>query len=363
MKLKIDKLFLFSVFLLSIAGFFIFSSASLGLLARNGASFESVASKQAVSLIIGIIVFLVMSNINYKYLRKYAFYIFVFAFLLNLLLFIPGLTQNNAGAVRWIDLKFVTFQPSEFLKISFILYFAAWLSSVKDNVKTFKSGILPYAVITGLLSIFLIIQRDMDTLVVIAGTGLLMLFTAGAKYKHVITVGLIMLLLVGIYSLTRPYAKQRVLTFFNPSQDLQGTGYQARQSLIAIGSGEWVGRGFGQSVQKFEYLPEPIGDSIFAVFSEEFGLVGSIMLILFFIFFFLQSLRIATHTSDSFAMLTVLGISILIVVESFMNISSMLGLIPIFGMPLLFVSHGGTALIVTLGAVGIIANISKYKKS
>ena len=194
MKLKIDKLFLFSVFLLSIAGFFIFSSASLGLLARNGASFESVASKQAVSLIIGIIVFLVMSNINYKYLRKYAFYIFVFAFLLNLLLFIPGLTQNNAGAVRWIDLKFVTFQPSEFLKISFILYFAAWLSSVKDNVKTFKSGILPYAVITGLLSIFLIIQRDMDTLVVIAGTGLLMLFTAGAKYKHVITVGLIMLL-------------------------------------------------------------------------------------------------------------------------------------------------------------------------
>ncbi|HEY4494703.1 MAG TPA: FtsW/RodA/SpoVE family cell cycle protein, partial [Candidatus Paceibacterota bacterium] len=153
------------------------------------------------------------------------------------------------------------------------------------------------------------------------------------------------------------------LTFFNPSQDLQGTGYQARQSLIAIGSGEWVGRGFGQSVQKFKYLPEPIGDSIFAVFSEEFGLVGSIMLILFFIFFFLQSLRIATHTSDSFAMLTVLGISILIVVESFMNISSMLGLIPIFGMPLLFVSHGGTALIVTLGAVGIIANISKYKKS
>jgi cell division protein FtsW len=160
----------------------------------------------------------------------------------------------------------------------------------------------------------------------------------------------------------RPYARQRILTFFDSTINSQGSGYQIQQSLIAIGSGGFTGRGFGQSIQKFNYLPEPIGDSIFAVQAEEFGFIGSFALIIIFLLFIIKSIKISIRTEDNFGRLLVLGIGILIIVESFMNISSMLGIIPLSGMPLLFISHGGTAIIITLAAVGIIANVSKYQK-
>jgi cell division protein FtsW len=361
-QLKIDKVFLLSVVLLTLAGFLVFSSASLGLLARDGASFQSVALKQTMSLALGIFAFYIMSRINYKYIRKYAFYIFIFSFLLNLLLFIPALTLNHAGASRWIDLKFITFQPSEFLKIAFIIYFAAWLATAKEKVQSFSSGIVPYLIIMAILGGLLLFQRDMDTFIVIGSTGIIMLFSAGAKIRHLILIVIIGGLIVGAVAYSRPYIRVRLMTYFNQGQDAQGAGYQIRQSLIAIGSGQLAGRGFGQSVQKFNYLPEPIGDSIFAVQAEEFGFIGSIVLILFFLLFLFRSFKISVRSPDIFSGLTSIGIAILIIIESFMNIASMLGLIPLSGMPLLFISHGGTALILTLGAAGIIANISKYQK-
>jgi cell division protein FtsW len=214
-----------------------------------------------------------------------------------------------------------------------------------------------------ILSGLLLFQRDMDTLIVIGSTGIIMLFSAGAKIRHLILVVLIGAVLVGSVAYSRPYIRVRLATFFNQGQDAQGAGYQIRQSLIAIGSGQLTGRGFGQSVQKFNYLPEPIGDSIFAVQAEEFGFIGSIVLILFFLLFLFRSFKISVRSPDIFSGLTSIGIAILIIIESFMNIASMLGIIPLSGMPLLFISHGGTALILTLGAAGIIANISKYQKT
>ena len=359
---KIDRVFFTAIVLLTVAGFLVFSSASLGLLARDGASFKSVALNQTLGLVIGAVAFFVMSKVPYKVLRKYAFYIFLCALIMNLLLFVPGLRLTHGGASRWIDLRFVTFQPSEFLKIAFVVYFAAWLSSVKDKVATFKLGIVPYIVLLGLLSVLLLAQSDTDTLVVIAGSGLVMLFSAGARIRDLVLLGLILLgLVVGVVIL-RPYARQRVMTFLHPTADTQGAGYQIQQSLIAIGSGEIAGRGFGQSVQKFKYLPEPIGDSIFAVGAEEFGFIGSVSLIMLFLLFIFRSIKIASRSPDLFGTLVVVGIAIFVTVESFMNISSMIGILPLAGMPLLFVSHGGTALIIVLGAVGIIANVSKYRK-
>lgn len=359
-ELKIDRIFLVAVILLTTVGFFIFTSASLGLLARDGASFQNVALKQMIGLILGAGAFFVMSKLPYKNLRKYAFYIFCGALLLNLLLFIPGLAQNHGGASRWIDLRFVTFQPSEFLKIAFIIYFAAWLSGVKQQVTEFKMSVVPYGVILSVLGILLLAQSDTDTLAVIALTGLVMLFSTGAKIRH-----LALIVLIGAVGLTsiiyaRPYARERFMTFLNPGANPQGSGYQIQQSLLAIGSGQIAGRGFGQSIQKFNYLPEPIGDSIFAVQAEEFGFLGSVALVGLFLLFLFRSMKIAGRAPDVFSGLVVMGIAILVIVESFMNISSMLGIIPLSGMPLLFVSHGGTALIITLGAAGIIANISKH---
>ena len=362
-KLKIDKVFLFSVILLSAFGFLIFSSASLGLLAKEVSNYNFVAAKQFIGLMIGLVAFLLMSKLPYKTLRKYSFYIFISAIIINLLLFIQFISVSHGGASRWIDLGPITFQPSELLKIAFIIYFAAWLSGVKDKVSSIKYSILPYLGIVSILSMILLAQSDTDTLVVISGTGILMLYAAGSKTKHVATLILALLILVSIVIAVRPYARQRVMTFFNSSVNSQSSGYQIQQSLIAIGSGGFTGRGFGQSIQKFNYLPEPIGDSIFAVQAEEFGFIGSIALVLLFVFFLIKTIKISIRTEDSFGGLLALGIGILIITESFMNISSMLGIIPLSGMPLLFVSHGGTALIITLAAVGIIANISKFQKN
>ncbi len=362
-KVHIDKIYLASVVLLTVAGFFIFSSASLGLLARDGVSFQSVAINQSLSLIIGAIVFYIISKINYKYLRKYSFFILIIAILLNLLLFIPALTLTHGGAGRWINFRFITFQPSEFLKISFVIYFATWLSSVKEKISSFKVGVLSYLVIMAILGALILAQSDTDTLVVIALAGIVMLFSAGARIRDMAILGSILLMVVGGVIYLRPYVRQRIATFLNPSQDSQGSGYQIQQSFIAIGSGQLSGRGFGQSVQKFKYLPEPIGDSIFAVEAEEFGFLGSISLVLIFLLFVFRSVKIASRAPDIFGGLTVIGISTFIIIESFMNISSMIGILPLSGMPLLFISHGGTALIITLAAAGIIANISKYQKN
>lgn len=359
---RIDRFFLMTTAVLTAVGFVIFLSASLGLLAENGAQFQSVAMKQTVSLAIGVAAFFIFARIRYTFARKRAFLIFIGAIILNVLLFIPSISFYHGGATRWINLGFFTFQPSEFLKIAFILYLAAWINFARDRLKDWRFGLLPYAIIMAVLSALLLSQPDTDTLVIIGFTGLVMLVIAGMPLRHVAIAGILMAVVLGAVIMFRPYVYQRVQTFFNRSTDDQGAGYQVNQSLIAIGSGHWTGRGFGQSIQKFGYLPEPIGDSVFAVAAEEFGLLGAVFLLLLYVLFAAASFRIGTRAADPFGGLTAIGIAILIVTESFVNMAAMLGLIPLSGIPLLFVSHGGTALIITLSAAGIVANISRYRR-
>ncbi len=359
----IDRFFLFSVAALTLVGFVIFLSASLGLLAQTGASFATVAVKQSVSLIIGIVLFFVFSRIKYQFIRKMAFFGLVGAVVINLLLFIPGLALYHGGASRWLDIGIVSFQPSELLKISFIVYLSAWVYFAKDKIKMIRFGLLPYLILMSILSALLLVQSDTDTLIIIGFTGIIMLIIAGLPIKQIIAAVLVMAVIVGGVIWFRPYALQRVKTFINHAADTQGAGYQINQSLIAIGSGQLSGRGFGQSVQKFGYLPEPIGDSIFAVASEEFGFVGSIALLILYLLLAISSFRVGTRAPDMFGGLVSVGIAVLIITESFMNIAAMLGIIPLSGLPLLFISHGGTALIIVLAASGIVANVSKHAKS
>ncbi len=356
----IDRFFLIAVTVLTLTGFVIFLSASLGLLAQDGLDFGRVASKQAISLIIGIIGFFLIAKFNYSYLRQFAFFIFLGSIIINLLLFIPALALHHGGASRWIDLGFISFQPSEFLKIAFIIYVAAWIQFAKEKIKTFKYGLLPYLLLMAILSTLLLIQSDTDTLLIIGFTGMIMLVIAGLPLRYVFLACLAMMTIaVGVIML-RPYAFERVKVFFDRHSDTQGAAYQINQSLIAIGSGEFTGRGFGQSIQKFGYLPEPIGDSIFAVAAEEFGFIGSVLLLLLYVLFAVSIFRVGTRTPDTFGALVAIGIAVLVITESFLNIAAMLGLVPLFGVPLLFVSHGGTALIIALMAAGIVANISKH---
>ena len=190
-----------------------------------------------------------------------------------------------------------------------------------------------------------------------------MLFAAGGRVSHLGLLALVGVLAIGIAAYERPYVAKRIETFLDQSADPRGSGYQIQQSLIAVGSGRLVGRGFGQSIEKFSYLPEPTGDSIFAVAAEEFGFIGSTLLVILFAIFGILGLRIAARAPDPFGGLVVVGLITMIVGQSFFNIASSVGLVPLVGIPLIFVSHGGTALALSLAEVGVILSVSRHMKS
>jgi|APGre2960657423_1045063.scaffolds.fasta_scaffold09222_3 cell division protein FtsW len=364
-KKNVDKPFLFSVLLLVGAGILIFSSASLGLLARTETVFRSVVANQiGLGLIGGLITMTVISSINFRYFKKYAFLFYIISIILLILVFVPGIGFGHGGARRWIHVgNFFSIQPSEIYKVAFVLFFALWLSKLKDKVATFKYGTLAFLVFTAISGVLILTQPDTATFGITFMAGLGMYLAAGGRWREVFIFGGIAVAVLVILAFTRPYVMQRFETFLHPEKDSTGSGYQIQQSMIAIGSGELTGKGFGQSVQKFNFLPEPIGDSIFAVASEEFGFIGSTLIVFLYVMFALRGLKIASKTTDTFSRLTVVGIVILIVSGSFVNIASMLGLIPVSGIPLMFISHGGTALFIALASVGIILSISRQQSA
>ncbi len=360
---QIDRILLTSVLTLVGGGFFVFSSASLGLLARGGASFSSVAFSQVILGIGGgLFLMFLTSRIHYRIWRRYAFYIFLFAILLSLLVFIPGLGMEHGGASRWISVAGFSFQPSEVLKIAFIIYVATWFSAFRAKKSDLLVTVGPFIATVVIVGGVMLAQKDTDTFLMMAATGVTMFFVHSGHWKAFLISGVAAILLVAVLAMVHPYVKSRITSFINPELDQRGGGYQSIQAQIAVGSGGWMGRGFGQSIQKFEYLPEPIGDSIFAVYAEEFGFVGSLIMIMIFTGFILRGYRLASHAPDSFATLLVTGVVTLIAMQTFLHIAAMIQLAPVLGLPLPFISHGGTAMLVLLGTVGIILNISKYQK-
>lgn len=361
MRKKYDKIFLLTLLVLVVAGFFVLFSASMGLLTREGASFSKTIFKQFVfGLLPGAVLFLIFSKVDYKIWKKFALPVFLFSFFLTLLVFAPHVGFEHGGAKRWINLGPFTFQPSEFLKFSFIAYLASWIASRKNNIKSFKFGLMPFLVMTAFVGIVLIMEPDIGTLGVIALASALMFFIGGGKYTQVAAIFLLGAVLLCALAFVKPHAMTRITVFLHPSSvDEQGAGYQIKQSLIAVGSGGIFGRGLGMSIQKFDYLPEPIGDSIFAVFAEEFGFLGSAVLIGLFLFFLFRGFKIVANSNDPFAKLLGSGIIMLIVIQSFINIASMIRMVPMTGVPLVFISQGGTALMVALASCGILLNISK----
>jgi len=361
--IKVDIPFLISLTILVVAGFLIFSSASLGLLSKNTVKYANVAFNQTFfGLFLGSLACLVTSKIPFQFYKKNAFFIFLGALILTLLVFVPGVGLSHGGAKRWVSFKLISFQPAEILKIAYVIYFAAWVARAKEKVKTISHGLFPFIIITGLVGAVLLTQPDTDAFMVIVAGGLGIFLAGGGRLRHIFLLLCIGAVGLGIIAYTRPYVMNRITTFISPEKNAQGSGYQIQQSLIAVGSGGFYGRGFGQSIQKFNFLPEPIGDSIFAVSAEEFGFIGSTLLILLFVFFALRGLKIATNVSDPFGRLLIVGIVILIISQAFVNIGAMVGILPLSGITLPFVSHGGTSLFIALAEAGIILNISKQAK-
>lgn len=362
-KLSVDTPFLLVLCALVLFGIIIFTSAALGLLARDGASFSSVAANQLLlGLVAGSIACFALSHLDYRKWRPYTPYFFGFAIFVTLLTFVPGIGLELKGAHRWVSLGPISFQPEEILKFATIAFLAAVYAARYKTIRTWSGGLIPLFAIPGAAALILILQPNTDSVAILGMSSVGMLYAAGGRLQHLLVVIALAAAAIGVAAYAYPHVGDRIHTYFNQQSDPQGAGWQIQQSLIAVGSGGLTGRGLGQGVEKFSYLPEPIGDSIFAVAAEEFGFIGSTLLVTLFVLFALLGLRIAGRSPDPFGGLMVVGLVILIVGQSFFNMASTLGLIPLVGLPLIFVSHGGTALALALAECGVILSVSRHMR-
>jgi len=360
---RVDKPLLVLIGALLVGGLFIFSSAVFGFLARGATNTSSVVFSHVVLGVGGgLIALIIAANVDYKIWKKFAPYLFLAAIVFTALVFVPGIGFEHGGCRCWAHFAGFSVQPSEFLKAGTILMAAAYFSAFRMRVHDFRWGLGGLFALLAAPGLLLAAQPDLGTLgiVVIAVTAIF--FAAGARYRDLLISLLIGILVLAAFAYVKPHVLERIETFLNPAQNPQAEGYQIRQSLIAIGSGGLFGRGFGQGVQKFTYLPEPIGDSIFAVASEEFGFVGALALIGTFLALALRGFAVAARAPDSFGALLAVGVSTYLVAEAFINIGAMLGLAPLTGIPLTFISQGGSAMLASLGCAGILLAVSRQAK-
>jgi len=359
---KPDRALLIIIFLLIGSGLVTLSSSSLIVSQeRFDNSYHYFFHQLIYGVGIGLIFFFIASKVPYKHWKKWAVAILALSIVVLILVFVPNLGFGYSGAKRWIDLKFFSFQPSELVKLGFIIYLAAWLEKRKSaEVKTFSYSTFPFLIIMGLIGFLLVLQPDIGTLGVIVMIGIIVFFLAGAKFSHILL--LISAGLATLFALIKvaPYRMNRLLAFINPEMDPQGIGYQIKQALLAIGSGGLLGVGLSHSRQKYNYLPSPASDSIFAITAEEWGFVGAAALIILFLALLIRGFKIAKNSPDRFGRLTAVGITSWFVLQAFVNIGAITGLIPLTGITLPFISYGASSMVMSLIGAGILVNISKY---
>lgn len=348
------------VFVLVVFGLVILSSAGVvDGQKKFGSPYYYLFHQLLYGILPGLVLFVIFSKLDYKIWRKLSLPILILGLALLVLVFVPGVGYGMKGAQRWLSLKFITIQPSEFLKLALVIYLAAWFSRERQSHIHDTYSVAPFFLVLGFIGLLLIRQPDMGTLGVVTIIAIAMYFLAGAKLSHFLVIILVFLLLAGALAIFEPYRFDRVKTFLNPAVDKQGTSYHINQALLGIGQGGIFGLGFGQSKQKLNYLPEPVGDSIFAIVVEELGFVGAAVLILLFLALFYFMIHISRAVPNPFGRLLVLGVTVWLATQSLINISAISGLIPLTGIPLPFVSFGSSAMVALMSALGIVVNVSR----
>lgn len=369
-----DYILVGTVVILIVLGILILASVSASLSQEKfGTTYYFLNHQLLFGLLPGIILAFLAFKIRLDFFKKWAPLLLLINLILLAMVFLPPIKflvggAEAGGATRWLSLGPISFQPAEFLKLTFILYLAAWLTSRTSQKltgggqakKEFSTTLVAFLIVIGLISLLLIFQPDISTLGIIVASAILMYFLAGTPLWHSF-----LIILIGsgaLFSLIKlaPYRAARLLVFFEPGTDPMGIGYQLKQALIAIGSGGIFGLGLGMSHQRLGFLPQSISDSIFAIMAEETGFIGSLILISLFLIFLWRGFKIAKGMENKFSQLLALGISSWIVIQAFINVGSMTGLLPLTGIPLPFISYGGSALVAELTGVGILLNISKY---
>ena len=358
-------LFVIIIILLSLGIVMVLSASAPSAIAESGNSYSYVI-QQLKAAILGIILMLIISKIDYRLYKKFYKAIYWISVLILLLVLIPGLGLSSNGATRWIDLKFIQFQPSELTKIGLIVFYAGYLADHKSELKSFGKGFVkPLIYILPPIAILYFVQNHLSASVVIGAVTCVMMIMAGCRLLYFVIAGLIgaLVMTVGIIALQATgkggFRIKRIMSFMDPWADATEVGWQAVQGLYAIGSGGLFGVGLGESKQKYLYIPEPHNDFIFSILAEELGFVGCVIVILLFAIFIWRGILIAIKSPDMFGSLLATGITTLIGVQVIINIGVVTSLIPNTGMLLSFFSYGGTALLILLCSCGVLLNISR----
>jgi len=297
--------------------------------------------------------------IDYRDLKPFAKPLMFVVIVLLILVLIPGIGKASFGARRWFKLGPINFQPSEFAKLAILVYVADFLSRKQDKLKDFWEGFMPLMIVLGLVCFLVVKQPDLGNSLLIAMIVLIMMFVAGARLLHIGLLAVLGLPILGMLIYSAPYRWRRIIAFLNPDQDVMGVGFQLAQSKIALGSGGVFGVGLGKSAQKLFYLPAAHTDFILSIIGEELGLIGTFTVVILFAAFIWQGARIAKRTTDPFGYYLAFGIIVMLGLQAMVNIGVSIGALPTKGLPLPFISYGGSALIFNLIAVALLLNISR----
>lgn len=354
-----DSLYLGSLAFLVLFGLLmLFSASSVTSYERFGES-TYLFKQQFFSFLVGGVAFFVTYRLHYTFWKKIAVPLLVGSLTLLLAIFLPGLGATILGARRWISIGGFLFQPSEIVKLTFLIYLASWLER-RDVRRRPTENLVPFLALLGVIALLIVVQPDLGTMMVITVIGISVYFIAGAPLRHFAWIGGIGSVLLYLLIVIAPYRASRLTAFLNPAADPQGIGYHITQSLLAIGSGGLFGLGLGHSRQKFHFLPAAESDSIFSIIAEELGFVLVVCFLALLLLLVTRAFRIAHHAPDRFAKFLAAGIASWFAFQSLLNVSALSGILPLTGIPLPFVSFGGSALVISLAAAGIVANISRH---
>lgn len=360
-----DKKLLWIVAILLLFGLVMLSSASSVVSYSKFGNIYHYLINQLLGVGVGAALFFFAYRMDYHIWRRYALFFLFFSIFLLVLVFIPGLRSEHGTARSWIIIFGHSFQPSELVKVSFLVYLATWLEAKKGQLSDWGSGTLPFLLILGVISGLMIAQPDLGTLFIILSISIAVFFVGGGKVSHLVITGLLgagALALMLNFGSSSGYQSDRFKCLQDPNYSSQDKCYQINQSLIAVGSGGVLGRGLGQSRQKYMYLPEVWGDAIFPIIAEELGFIISVIFLLLLILLFWRGIRVARMAPDMYGAMLAVGIVVWVAVQSFLNIGGMINLIPMTGVPLPFISAGGSSIMSMLLAMGMLANISKQTK-
>lgn len=359
MNKKLDKFLLITVIILATFGLImIYSASSIWAEYKFNDSFHYM-KYQGIFLIISIIIMLIVSKIDYEIYYKKANSIIVICLILLILVLIPGIGSIRNGSRSWFGIGSLGIQPSEFAKLGLIIFTSKYLANSNNEISSFKRGVLPILGITLLFFGLIMLQPDLGTGTILVMSIISLLFIAGVNMKFFFLGGIIGIVGVIILIIIAPYRMDRITSFINPWKDPLGTGFQIIQSLYAIGPGGLLGNGYLNSIQKHFYLPEPQTDFIFSIISEEFGVAGTFIVVGLFTIILIRGIKISTHTKDAFSKYLSFGMLFQMMFQTLMNLMVVIGLIPVTGVTLPFLSYGGSSLLISMISIGILLNISR----